>query len=82
MLLYLKIITPSGRIKSFKNRCCKFHPERWNSSGLCQYIFNDAGSWVVSCPSLAISFPYLVGIPEGTVSGHFQPTVQPNPSKR
>ena len=76
MLLYLKIITHSGRIKSFKNRCCKFHPERWNSSDPCQYVFNGAGSWVVSCPSPATSFPYLGEIPAGTVNDHFQPTVQ------
>jgi len=49
----------------------------WNWSGPCQYVYNGAGAWVVSCPSPAISFPYLGEIPFGTVNGRFQPTVQP-----
>ena len=48
----------------------------WNWSGPCQYVYNGAGAWVVSCPSPATSFPYLGEIPAGTVSGHFQPIVQ------
>ena len=49
----------------------------WNWSGPCQYVYNGAGSWVVACPSPAISFPYLGTVPIGTNEGHFQPPVQP-----
>ena len=49
----------------------------WNWSGPCQYVYNGAGAWVVSCPSPATSFPYLGEIPAGTVHDHFQPLVQP-----
>jgi hypothetical protein len=47
----------------------------WNWSGPCQYVYNGAGSWVVSCPSPATSFPYLGEVPFGTESGHFNPIV-------
>ena len=49
----------------------------WNWSVPCQYVYNGAGAWVVSCPSPAISFPYLGEVPAGTVNDHFQPLVQP-----
>ena len=49
----------------------------WNWSGPCQYVYDGAGNWTVSCPSPVTSFPYLGEVPAGTVSDHFTPTVQP-----
>jgi hypothetical protein len=48
----------------------------WNWSGPCQYVYDGAGNWTVSCPSPATSFPYLGEVPSGTVADHFTPTVQ------
>ena len=35
----------------------------WNWSGPCQYVYDGAGNWTVSCPSPATSFPYLGEVP-------------------